>query len=111
MTDTAGAGNDNVTVTLSVGNGTVLLGTTTGVTVSGNGTSDSPLTATGTVSTLNADLPSLVYTPTANYIGPDSLSLTVLDTTDQAQGSPAQVAITVNLLPVLNTPAAVILNQ
>src|SRR6202040_1580755 len=80
VTDTAGAGNDNVTLTLSVGHGTLSLGTTTGLTVSGNGTAGTPLILSGSLSSLNADLPSLVYTPPANYSGSDSLTVTVLDT-------------------------------
>jgi tartrate-resistant acid phosphatase type 5 len=111
VTDTANAGNDNLTLTLSVGQGTLSLATTTGLTISGNGTSGSPLTVTGSLSSIDADLPSLVYTPAANYNGADSLNLTVLDTTDQGQGSPAQVAITVNPLPVLHAPAAVSVGQ
>ena len=103
VTDAAGGGNDNETLTLSVSHGTLSLGTTTGLTVSGTGPVTSPLTLSGTLSALNGDLSTLVYTPTTGYSGPDTLSLSILDTTDEAQGAAAPVAITVNL--VLNQPS------
>ncbi len=96
VTDTAGGGNDNETLTLSVSHGTLGLGSTTGLTLSGTGTTASPLTLSGTLSALNADLPTLVYTPTSGYSGSDMLSLSILDTSNDAGGSPATVAITVN---------------
>ena len=103
VTDMAGSGNDNETLTLSVSQGTLSLGTMTGLTVSGTGTVASPLSLSGTLSALNADLPALVYTPASGYSGLDQLSLSILDTTDEAQGAAAQVSITVNL--ILNQPS------
>ena len=103
VTDTAGAGNNNETLTLTVADGTLSLGTQTGLTVSGNGTTATPLTLSGPLSDLNADLTSLVYTPNSNFHGSDTLSLTILDTTDGAEGTPATVSITVNI--VLNQPS------
>ena len=114
VTDMAGTGNDNETMTLSVSHGTLSLGTQTGLTVSGNGTAASPLTLSGTLSALNADLPTLVYTPTSSYSGPDILSVTDTDTTDDLSAVSKQVGITVNPVnspPSLNVPAAVSLNE
>ena len=111
VTDTAGSGNNNETLTLTVGHGTLGLGTQTGLTVTGNGTAASPLVLSGSLSSLNADLPSLVYTPTAGYSGSDTLNLAILDTTDQASGAAVHVAITVNPLPVVNAPATVSVNE
>ena len=98
-------------MTLTVGHGTLGLSTQTGLTVTGSGTVASPLVLSGSLSSLNADLPSLVYTPTAGYSGSDTLNLAILDTTDQASGTTKSVALTVNPLPVVNAPATVSLNK
>jgi PhoPQ-activated pathogenicity-related protein len=93
VTDTAGGGNNNETLTLGVVDGTLTFVTTTGLTITGNGTAS--VSASGPLASLNADLASLVYAPTVGFNGSDTLSLTILDVTDQAQGNPASVAITV----------------
>jgi hypothetical protein len=80
-----------LTITLSVGHGTLTLGTTTGLTVSGNGTG--AVTLTGTTAALNAALASVVYNPDHNYSGGDTLSLTATDSGVSA--IPARVALTV----------------
>ena len=95
VVDTAGNGNNNETISLSVGDGTLSLGTSSNLTVSGTGTTISPLVLSGSLSALNGDLSTLVYTPTFGYSGPDALNLSILDTTDGDQGSPANVPITV----------------
>jgi hypothetical protein len=92
-------------LTLIVGKGTLSLGTTTGLTVNGNGTAT--VTLTGLISDLNTDLTSLIYTPTANYIGPDTLSLSDVDTADSLTGTNS-VSITVRALaPSLIAPTTV----
>jgi PhoPQ-activated pathogenicity-related protein len=96
VTDAAGSGNNNETVTLNVSDGTVTLNSA-GVTAMGDGTGS--LSVSGPLSALNTALASLVYAPTSGFNGSDALKLTVLDTTDQAQGSPAQVGLTINPLP------------
>jgi hypothetical protein len=106
--DTAGTGNNNETMTLIVGHGTLSLGTQTGLTVSGTGTAASPLTLSGTLSALNGDLPTLVYSPTSGYSSSDTLNASVLDTTDEAQGSPQKVAISVN--PVNQSPTVTVVS-
>lgn len=74
--------SDTVTVTLEADRGTLLLDTSVGggVTagqVSGNGTGMVTITAaTGAINTTLAALNGLVYTPTANVNGPDSLTMT-----------------------------------
>ena len=58
-----------------------------GLTVAGSGTAASPLTVSGSLANLNADLAAgVIYKPSATYTGPDVLDLAILDTTDQAQG-------------------------
>jgi PhoPQ-activated pathogenicity-related protein len=106
VTDAAGSGNNSETLTLGVGNGTLAFGTTTGLTITNNGMGS--VSASGPLASLNADLASLVYTPTSGTNGPDTLNLTILDTTDQAQGNAAKVSITVNPLssvPSVTAPA------
>jgi hypothetical protein len=99
VSDTGGTSEQ---LTLTVQHGTLTLGTTTGLTVTGNGTASVLLS--GTLSTLNSDLTSLSYTPTSGYSGSDTLSLSDKDTTDTLTGSNS-VAITVSPLPSVTAPS------
>jgi len=103
------AGAGNVTVTLGVTNGTLTLASTSGLTVSGNGTAS--VSATGTLADLNAALNGLTYAPNANYNGSDSLAITANDNGNTGAGGPLTdaetVAITVNAVndaPVNSVP-------
>jgi hypothetical protein len=80
----------SLTVTLSVSRGTLALGTTAGLTVSGNGTG--AVTLSGSIAALNAALAGLVYRGGLNYSGSDALSVTASDGSLSTTGS---VAITV----------------
>jgi hypothetical protein len=80
-----------LTVTLGVGHGTLTLGTTSGLKVTGNGSGT--VTLTGTTAALNAALASLVYRGDRNYSGGETLSLTAID--GGVSATPASVAITV----------------
>jgi VCBS repeat-containing protein len=76
----ADAGNSSVTVTLAVGNGTISVLSGTGVTLSTNGTASVKLT--GKVADINALLAttdSVTYTPTLNFNGSDTLTMTTND--------------------------------
>ena len=96
-------------LTLAVSHGTLSLGMTTGLTVTGNGTGT--VTLSGSLSSLNGDLATLVYSPTSGYHGPDTLSLSDKDTTDNLTAT-ATVSITVNpLSPTITAPAAVSVNE
>jgi hypothetical protein len=64
-------------VNLSASEGTVSLGNTSGLTVTGNNSMD--LTASGSISNLNTALNSLTYDPTDGYIGSDTLTMTTSD--------------------------------
>ena len=102
-------------LTLSVSEGTLYLTTTTGLSVTANGTSSITLsTLSGTsLSTLNSDLTSLTYTPTPGYDGPDALSLSDEDTTDNLINT-GGVSVTVNpfsLAPTLTVPSGVYLQE
>jgi len=69
-----------------------------GLTVTGDGTNS--ITASGTLTDLNTALNGLLYSPGANYNGPDTLSIGVNDNGNSGTGGPLSdsksVAITVN---------------
>ncbi|WP_331351399.1 putative Ig domain-containing protein [Cellvibrio sp. UBA7671] len=70
----------NIEVTLSVSNGVLTLAQTTNLTmVTGDGTADSTLVFTGSITDINSALSTLTYTPANNYTGGDSLSITTKD--------------------------------
>ena len=73
-------------LSLSVARGSVNLVTRTGLTVTGGGYGTTSLTVTGTKAALNAALASLTYTPTGNYHGSDTLSVTVNDLGNTGSG-------------------------
>ena len=76
----ADAGSGAETVTLSVGHGTLTLGSHTGLTfLSGDGTADASMSFTGTVSAIDTALAQLRYQGDANYNGADSLAVSVND--------------------------------
>ena len=65
---------------LNASNGTVTLGSTSGLTITGgrNG-SMSAITFTGTLTDLNAALNGLIFTPTPDYNGPAGVAVTAND--------------------------------
>ncbi|WPO97712.1 Ig-like domain-containing protein [Pseudomonas sp. HR96] len=76
----ADANNDMLTVTLGVNHGALTLAQTTGLTFSsGDGTADGSMVMTGSASAINAALNGLIYKPSGDYNGSDSLSLSVSD--------------------------------
>ncbi len=77
----------SLTVTLAVDHGTLTLGTTTGLTVSGNGTGSVSLS--GTIADLNAALATLLYRGGLNYVGSDTLNLNASDGSLSANSSVA----------------------
>ena len=95
-----------VTATVSVLHGTVTLGSTAGVTVTGNGSASVQLT--GVPSSVNNALDGLVYQPTPAYSGPETLTMLSNDNGNTGSGGAKTdsdtVAITVtpNLSPVAN---------
>ena len=69
-------------VTLSVTNGALTLSQLTGLTfLTGDGTSDATMTFYGSISNINSALNGLSYSPTANYNGSATLTLTTIDST------------------------------
>ncbi|WP_178130441.1 Ig-like domain-containing protein [Reyranella sp. CPCC 100927] len=79
-----------LTTTLTVINGTLSVGTSGGAVINGNGSST--VTITGTAAEINLALAGLTYTNTADYNGPDTLTVS---TTDGALTDTDTVAITV----------------
>lgn len=70
----------SLTVTLSVGRGTLTLASTAGLSFgTGDGTADATMTFSGTAAAINAALGGLSYTPTANVNGADTLTITTDD--------------------------------
>ena len=101
------------TVTLSAAHGTLILGSTTGLTgLAGNGTG--AVTFTGTVAQVNAAIAGLKYQGVLNYNGGDTLTIAVTDdgkdngasTTNGAQSS-AIKTVAINVTPVNDPPVAV----
>jgi hypothetical protein len=80
-----------LTVTLGVSHGMLTLGTTSGLTVTGNGSGS--VTLSGTTTNLNAALATLVYRASHDYSGSDTLSITATD--GSVSATPATVAINV----------------
>jgi len=100
----AGVGNEQVTLT--VAHGTLTLGSTTGLTVTGNNTAS--VTLTGTLPNLNAALSGLSYTPALHFHSGDTLSLTTNDQGNTGAGGAktASSTVTITVTHVNHAPVA-----
>jgi hypothetical protein len=88
----------SLTVTLSVAHGTISLSGTGGLSFStGDGTADASMTFSGTKAAINAALNGLSYTPTGNFNGNDTLSITTNDNGHSGDGPAGQDVDTVTL--------------
>ena len=97
-------GSESFTVTLKDSNGLLSANTSGaggGGTITGSGTAD--LVITGTLSQVNADLGTLKDTD--NAAGPDTITLTASDSFGNA-ATPATVAVTASVTPVITVPGA-----
>jgi CSLREA domain-containing protein len=107
----AGAGTLRVTLAVTAGTGTLTLGGTTGLSVTGNGTAS--VEATGTLTSLNDGLQGLTFTPQTNVTGPTTLTVTTNDQGNTGSGGFLQdqdtITITVGGPPTVSVddPAAV----
>ncbi|QZZ21477.1 tandem-95 repeat protein [Leptothermofonsia sichuanensis E412] len=100
--------NDNpITVQLSVANGIITVNSGAGVT---NNNSNN-VTVTGSLAALNTALNNLVYTPNANFNGPDALVVSANDGTDTSQGTINITVAAVNDAPTLTVPGPQIVNE
>jgi hypothetical protein len=88
-----------LTVTLTVANGTMTLASAAGLSFgTGDGTADATMTFSGTAAAINAALGSgLTYNPTANYNGPDAISVTTTDGGQAGSGGVGTDNDTVNI--------------
>jgi Ca2+-binding RTX toxin-like protein len=89
-----------VSVTLSVAHGTLTIASTLGLTFSGgsDGTNDATMTFSGTAAAINAALGAgLTYNPTANYNGPDAISVVTTDAGQTGTGPVGTDTDTVNI--------------
>jgi hypothetical protein len=92
-------------VSISVTHGTITLSGSTGLTASGDGTASISITA-GSITDINNALNGLIYRPTKDYAGADTLTIATNDgsTTDT---DTVGITITANATaPVLTLPAA-----
>jgi hypothetical protein len=105
VTDGGAVGTSD-SVTLTVSDGKLALGSTSGITFGSGANNSSSMTISGTLANLNLALSGLIYTPTANYSGSDTLHVSLLDSGDSLSGS-AAVAITVNAAPSVTAPTSV----
>ncbi|MBI5760347.1 MAG: tandem-95 repeat protein [Planctomycetales bacterium] len=81
------AGATSVRVTLTSANGTASLGSLAGLTFSaGDGTSDASMTFSGTLAAINAALAGTSFTPSVNFTGTASLSVTTNDLGNSGTG-------------------------
>jgi hypothetical protein len=97
-------------VALSVAHGTLTLATTSGLTFT-NGTNGSgSFTVKGALSNLSAALDGLVYQPTLNYFGSDSLSASIRNLADNKASS---TVVTLNIvgLPTVLAPSSASLTE
>ncbi len=113
------AASDALQVTLSVSNGTLTLGDTTGLTFStGDGTDDASLVFTGSLTDINSALATLSYQGNLNYVGTDTLNVTVNDQGNIGSGGALQDTgsvdidvLAVNDQPTLTLPADTSVNE
>jgi Spy/CpxP family protein refolding chaperone len=103
----ADAGNNTVQVTLAATDGLLSLGGTSGLNFSsGDGAGDAAMTFTGSIADINSALNGLSYSPSADFNGPASLTITTNDMgstgTGGAQSDTDIVAI--NITPVNDQP-------
>ncbi|MFO1002602.1 MAG: Ig-like domain-containing protein [Planctomycetaceae bacterium] len=110
VTDPDANGNSlEVSLSLSNSSGTITLGSTTGLTFSvGDGSLDTTMSFTGTLSDLNNALASITYTPTTGFNGAETFLYTINDQGNTGSGGAQEatggIAITVdseNDAPVL----------
>ncbi len=118
--DNAITGDEIVQVALSVSFGTLTLSTTTGLSFSfsdangvgsGDGTADASMTFRATINNVNAALGGLRYTPTPNFAGTATLSITTKDLGNFGAGGnltdsdPVVITVTpINDAPVNTAP-------
>jgi VCBS repeat-containing protein len=100
------AGSGNLRVTLSTNDGALTLASTSGLTVSGNGTGS--VVVTGSLAAINSALDGLSFAPTADFNGATSITITTDDKGNSGAGGPQIDIDTVDITvtPVNDAPVA-----
>ena len=106
--DDGSASGNSDTVTVTAGQGTLSVTPASGLGITGSSTSS--LTLTGTLTTLNAAIGSLVYTPNTNYVGTDSIQISVTNANDGLTGA-ATVAMLVYAVPSVTIPQSTVMTE
>ncbi|NJL59971.1 MAG: DUF4347 domain-containing protein [Desulfobacteraceae bacterium] len=96
------AGASAIQVTLSVGHGTLSLGTVADLTVSGNNTAS--VTITGEISKINQALDGMKYKPSSGWNGTDSMKVVTDDKGNTGQGGAKTAENTIDIAVVPKTP-------
>ncbi|MBI5757713.1 MAG: tandem-95 repeat protein, partial [Planctomycetales bacterium] len=92
------AGFSLIRVALTATNGTLSLGATSGLSFSaGDGTADSTIIVTGSSAAINAALDGTSFTPTANFNGTATLTITTNDQGNMGSGGPLSDTDTLNI--------------
>jgi hypothetical protein len=104
------AGSNSDSLTLSVSHGTLGLSTLSGLTIVSGANGSSSITVSGTLSSLNAAVNGLVYTPSSAFAGSDSLAISLSDPGDSLSASDT-VTLSVKPLPSFGGPAYVSTNE
>ena len=98
------ANNSNLTVQVSVTNGTFTLGATTGLTVTGNNTAT--VTAQGTLAALNNGLNNSRYMPAPNFNGAATLTVNTNDSNGESDVDVLTLTVSsINDAPVNTVPS------
>jgi hypothetical protein len=91
----ASAGTSTEKLTLTATHGTLRLGSTSGITITSGANRSASMTISGTLTNLNNALNGLIYTPTRNFTGSASISLSYTDAGDGLTGT-GSIALTVS---------------
>ncbi|HEY9808399.1 MAG TPA: esterase-like activity of phytase family protein, partial [Halomicronema sp.] len=107
------AGTGNLQVTLSVSNGFLTLNSFDGLAFStGDGTADSTMTFTGSLTNINNALTGLTYVSSGNFVGADAINLSVNDLGNTGGGVlTASGSITVNVAGMPYAASSVVINE
>jgi hypothetical protein len=93
------AGNDSIRVTLTAADGTLSLGSTTGLTfITGDGVDDSTMTFTGTVAVINSALNGLTFKPNTGFSGTTTIQITTDDQGHNGAGGTQSVTSTIQVI-------------
>lgn len=98
------AGNEDVQVVLSVGDGILNVDDNPNVQIAGNGTDE--VTLTGSIDDINAVLAQITYQSDNNFNGTDQLTVAIDDLGNTGNGGPLQDSenVTINVTPVDDPP-------